>query len=108
MEASLDAQKVMAQTDSLGLCIFGRSVTHQNLDFLKNALRDATGEELDDDFFEELGVEVLKMEKEFNDLAGFGADDDDLPEFFYSEGLPPTNQAARFRGEEIHGIYDSL
>ena len=108
MEVSLETQKVMAQTDSLGLCIFGRSVTHKNLDFLKNALRDATGQELDDDFFEELGSEVLKMEKEFNDLAGFGVEDDNLPEFFYDEGLPPTNQAARFRGEELHGIFDGL
>ncbi|MFT7586991.1 MAG: aldehyde:ferredoxin oxidoreductase [Cellvibrionaceae bacterium] len=108
MEVSLESQKVMAQTDSLGLCIFGRSVTHQNLDFLKDALRDATGAELDDKFFDDLGIEVLKMEKEFNDLAGFGAEDDDLPEFFYNEALAPTDQKARFRGAEIHGIYDAM
>ena len=108
MEVSLAAQKEMAATDSLGLCIFGRSVTGRNLDFLKKALYDATGQALDDSYFVELGEEVLKMEKEFNDLAGFGAEDDDLPEFFYSESLAPTNQKARFRGEELHGIFDSI
>ena len=41
------------------------------------------------------------MENQFNDAAGFAASDDDLPDFFYSEALAPTNNLARFHGAEV-------
>ena len=34
--------------------------------------------------------------------------DDDLPEFFYTEPLEPTNKVARFRGDDIHDMYEAL
>ena len=48
------------------------------------------------------------MEAEFNKRAGFTAEDDDLPEFFYTEELPPVNQTARFRGADVHETYERL
>lgn len=40
--------------------------------------------------------------------AGFAEADDNLPDFFYAEELPPTNQAARFHAADVHHIYDML
>lgn len=97
-----------AATDSLGLCIFGRSVTNPNVDFLANAINDALGTDLQPTFFHKIGREVLLLEREFNIAAGFTAADDDLPQFFYDEPLAPTNQAARFHGTDVFDIYNRL
>ena len=100
--ASLDAQVVTAAADSLGLCIFGRSVTNTHLDFLINTIDDAHDVKLPADFFVKLGKDALRMELEFNRAAGFSEKDDELPAFFYAEPLPPRNKAARFHSGEIN------
>jgi aldehyde:ferredoxin oxidoreductase len=108
IEQSLLQQTRVAASDSLGLCIFGGGVTTANLDFITNAINAAHGTTLTTDFFEALGRDALKLEWEFNRLAGFTDKDDELPGFFYSEPLPPTNHVARFHGAEVHGMYAKL
>jgi aldehyde:ferredoxin oxidoreductase len=105
---SLGAQTMCAATDSLGLCIFGRSVTEPNTQFIVDALNAACGTTYTKDFFVELGQETLKLEREFNRRAGFTERDDELPEFFYREALPPTDRVARFHAADVHRIYDAL
>ncbi len=41
-------------------------------------------------------------------LAGFDVSDDDLPQFFYDEPLHPTGYTARFKGSDVHTMYDGL
>jgi aldehyde:ferredoxin oxidoreductase len=94
-EASLEIQALCAAADSLGLCLFGRSVTNTQQDFVVNALNDAHGTNYTADFFMELGHETLALEWNFNEEAGFTEDDDLLPEFFYEEPLQPTGLVAR-------------
>ena len=101
VDASMETQVVMAAADSLGFCIFGRGVTNTHLDMIARAINDAVGTHLDAGFFEALGRETLKLEAEFNRQAGFTADDDELPAFFYDEPLPPTHRAARFHCREV-------
>ena len=108
MEASLAAQLSSAATDSLGLCIFGRSVTNTNLDFIVGSINHAHGTNLKPEFFNEIGRETLLLEYEFNRQAGFTVEDDELPAFFYNEALHPTNQTARFHAPEVHNIYERL
>ena len=108
VEQSLAHQARVAANDSLGLCIFGMSVTNPNTEFLANAINAAHGTELTKDFFEPLGREALRLEWEFNKRAGFTAKDDELPAFFYEEPLPPTNHVARFHAADVHGMYDKL
>jgi aldehyde:ferredoxin oxidoreductase len=108
LEQSLAHQARIAANDSLGLCIFGMSVTNTNTEFLTAAINAAHGTSLTKDFFEPLGREALRLEHEFNRLAGFTEKDDELPAFFYQEPLPPTNHVARFHGADVHGMYDSL
>ena len=105
---SLAQQTKVAANDSLGLCVFGQSVSNVNTEFLANALNAAHGTALTKDFFEALGRETLQLEAEFNRRAGFTAKDDELPEFFYTEALPPTDRTARFHGGDVHAMYERL
>jgi aldehyde:ferredoxin oxidoreductase len=101
-EASLEIQALCAAADSLGICLFGRSVTNVQQDFIVNALNDAHGTDYGPEFFMELGRDTLAAEWEFNKQAGFTEDDDLLPEFFYEEALEPTGLKARHYPETIN------
>lgn len=105
---SLLHQTRVAANDSLGLCIFGMTVTNFNQDFMVDAINAAHGTQLTKAFFEALGRETLRLEREFNRQAGFGVQDDELPEFFYTEPLAPTNHVARFHAGDLHHMYDML
>ncbi len=105
---SLEAQIACAAVDSIGLCVFGRTTTNPNVAFLAEAINAAVGTELEPTFFHEIGRECLLLEREFNLAAGFTEEDDELPDFFYDEPLPPSQQAARFHAEDVHEIYDEL
>jgi len=100
--ASLGIQTLCAAADSLGLCIFGRSVTNVSAELVVTALNDAHGTRLDPSFMQKLGLETLRLEWEFNKAAGFTEKDDELPEFFYAEPLPPTGKTARHRSAEVN------
>ena len=100
--ASLGIQTACAAADSLGLCIFGRSVTNVSVELVVAALNDAHGTQLDPSFMQKLGLETLRLEWEFNKAAGFTEKDDELPEFFYTEPLPPTQKTARHRSAEVN------
>ena len=99
--ASLQSQVSTASADSLGLCIFGRSVTDTHTELVIQAINDAHGTEIEPSFFWELGRETLELEHEFNKAAGFLAEDDALPQFFHDEPLAPSGKTARFRDHEI-------
>jgi aldehyde:ferredoxin oxidoreductase len=105
---SLLHQTRVAANDSLGLCIFGMTVTNFNQDFMIDAINSVHGTQLTPAFFEALGRETLRLEREFNRQAGFGVKDDELPAFFYEEALPPTNHVARFHADDVHHIFDLL
>ena len=102
VEASLGIQTACAAVDSLGLCIFGRSVTNVSSELIVTALNDAHGTSLPVSFMQTLGRETLKLEWEFNKAAGFTEKDDELPDFFYDEPLAPSNKAARHRSAEVN------
>jgi aldehyde:ferredoxin oxidoreductase len=100
--ASLESQVTTAATDSLGLCIFGRTVTMAEMELLTDAINNAHETNLEPAFFNELGLKTLKLEAEFNAKAGFTEDDDELPVFFYEEALQPTGKQARFHSTELN------
>ncbi len=99
---SLEVQVNSAAADSLGLCVFGRSVTNANHAKIIDALNNAHGTDLPAGFIDDLGRETLLMEIEFNSQAGFTEADDALPAFFWDEELPPTGKKARHPGAEIN------
>ena len=105
---SLGAQVSAAAADSLGFCIFGRSVTDTNPQLIVTALNDAHGTQLDETFPRTIGREVLELEWAFNKLAGFTEQDDELPQFFYDEALAPSGNVARHRAKEIRLSLEQL
>jgi aldehyde:ferredoxin oxidoreductase len=106
--ASLDIQESCAAADSLGICLFGRSVTNIAADLITTALNDAHGTDFEPSFFKVLGRECLVMEWEFNKQAGFTEDDDELPDFFYDEALAPSNKTQRHRSAEVNACLRDL
>jgi len=101
VDVSIRAQIAFAASDSLGLCVFGRNVTTTYVDLIIQAINDALGTDLDNSFFYTLGYETLRYEEQFNNAAGFTIADDELPEFFYTEALAPSNKVARFHSAEL-------
>ena len=102
VDVSMDLQVKCAAEDSLGLCIFGGGITNAHLQLMVDSINGALGTSLEPSYFHQIGCETLKYEDEFNKAAGFTEDDDELPEFFYKEALPPTNRAARFHAAEVN------
>ena len=100
-EESYRMQVTSAVADSLGLCVFGRSVTDPNRRLIARGINDAHDCDVDEDFIMRIGRETLRLEAEFNRQAGFTAEDDELPSFFREEELPPTNKKARLQAEEV-------
>ncbi len=100
--ASYEIQVLCAIADSLGLCVFGRSVTNTNFELIADAIHQALGTEMDVAGLEHIGRETLRLEAAFNVAAGFTRADDELPSFFHDEPLPPSNKKARLFAEEVH------
>ena len=105
---SLRMQINAAVADSLGLCVFGRSVTDENLELISNAINDAFDAGVTPDFIRNIGRETLRLEAAFNNAAGFGEEDDELPSFFLDEPLPPTDKMARLRSSEVNAAMQNL
>jgi len=94
--------------DSLGLCVFGRSVTDENLKLIADAINDAFDAGMTPDSIRAIGLETLRLEAAFNKAAGFDQDDDELPSFFHEEALPPTNKMARLHSREVNAAMQAL
>jgi aldehyde:ferredoxin oxidoreductase len=102
VDVSMEMQTLCASADSLGLCVFGRSVTNANIEMVVAAINDACGTGFRVDWFRQIGRQTLRYEAEFNQAAGFTEADDELPAFFYEEALAPSNKVARFHSAEVN------
>jgi aldehyde:ferredoxin oxidoreductase len=106
VELSRNLQIATAAVDSTGMCLF---IAFAILDIPDgfNALVDMInaqyGLSLTADDVAALGKSILKVERGFNQRAGFTNADDRLPEFFEEE-CPPHNVTWQFTGEEIDEV----
>jgi aldehyde:ferredoxin oxidoreductase len=109
VEVSRNLQIAMAAFDSTGLC-FMASVALMEPEpqaVFRQAMNAILGTELGpDDFPRAMGLQVLKTEKEFNRKAGFTAEDDRLPSFYYTEPLPPHDAVFAITDEEMATVFD--
>lgn len=109
VELSRNLQIATAAIDSTGMCLFIAFAALDDETCLP-ALIDLINARFDlsltGDDVVNLGKYILKTERAFNIAAGFTAADDKLPEFFYTEKLPPHNVVFDFTPEEIATYWD--
>jgi aldehyde:ferredoxin oxidoreductase len=55
-----------------------------------------------------IGNEILKIERQFNEAAGFTKEHDRLPEFMKHEPLPPLNEVYDVPEEALDSVYAEL
>ncbi len=109
-DVSLNAQLNMAGYDTLGACIFagfGYAATPDGV--VKRLLSARYGwDDLPDNILQSLGRETIKMEREFNRLAGFTAKDDRLPEWMTKEAIPENGSVFDVSEEVLDHIFDGI
>ncbi len=108
LSASHTAQINTAAIDSLGACLLvgaGFSGSRVNL---KNLLHALYGWEVPETIQQDMGKEVLLMEREFNKRAGFTDADDRLPEWVSEELLPPTNSVFDVSDYALDAFFEGL
>jgi aldehyde:ferredoxin oxidoreductase len=90
-DLSRTTQINMAGYDTLGVCLFGGFGFAKAPGALRDLVKGRYGWEVGDDILQELGLQTLKLERAFNEAAGFGSTDDRIPRWMTEEPLPPHN-----------------
>jgi len=108
-DLSRNLQIATAAIDSTGMCLFiafailDQPETFQALLDIINAFY---GLNMTGDDVANLGKKVLSMEREFNKKAGFTAQDDRLPRYFYTDKLPPHNTVFTVTDSELDSVFN--
>jgi aldehyde:ferredoxin oxidoreductase len=109
VELSRNLQIATAAIDSTGMCLFiafaimDQEDTFQALIDMLNAF---SGASLTADDVTALGKQVLKLERGFNEAAGFTSKDDRLPDYFKKEALPPHNVTFEVKDEDLDQVFN--
>jgi aldehyde:ferredoxin oxidoreductase len=104
-------QATTAFIDSTGHCLF---IAFAILDIasgnegMVEEINGVLGTSYTTDDVVELGSEILRKERAFNEAAGIGKAHDRLPEFMKLEPLPPHNQVFDVPDEELDAVYGEL
>ena len=98
---SLKLQKLITILDCTGLCLFTVGAVGARLDLVLDLLNARYGWGLDMGWFERLGIETLKDEYRFNELAGFNRAHQRLSEAFTERELPEVKSVFDVSDEDI-------
>lgn len=108
-ELSKKFQQSTAFIDSTGYCLFVAFAVldiPEGLEGLVETVNGVLGTELTVEDISEIGQDILKTERRFNEEAGFTKADDRLPEFIREEELPPHNQKFDVSEEELDRVFE--
>ncbi len=109
VELSRNLQIVTAAIDSTGMCLFiafaimDQPETFQALLDMLNAFY---GVNMTGDDVVALGKKVLSIERDFNKRAGFTAQHDRLPRYFYTEKVAPHNITFAVTDDELDQVFN--
>jgi aldehyde:ferredoxin oxidoreductase len=109
IELSRNLQIATAAVDASGMCLFiafavlDQPDTFQALIDMLNAFY---GLSLTADDIAGLGKNILKMERDFNERAGFCAGQDRLPRYFQTEPLSPHNVVFDVKDEDLDKVFN--
>ncbi len=102
VRASQDSQIVNAVIDSSGFCQFLMT----NLDEVREFFSLFTGEDVTREQIADLGWQCLEDEWEFNRRAGFGPDDDLMPDCMKQDPIGPTKLVWDVSPELVAQLYN--
>ncbi|MCS5695921.1 aldehyde ferredoxin oxidoreductase family protein [Desulfofundulus thermocisternus] len=106
VELSRRVQLTVTIYDCLGLCMFVSVAMGPHPKVLANLLNARYGWDWDAERLLELSKETIRMERRFNQLAGFSPVHDRLPEFFAEDPCPETGSVFDVPQEEIDQCYN--
>jgi aldehyde:ferredoxin oxidoreductase len=107
-ELSLNFQAATAFIDSSGYCLF---IAFPILDItsgwegMAESVAGVTGMDISGDDVIPIGKEILRMERLFNERAGFTSQDDRPPEFMRYEKLPPHDVVWTVTDQQLDQVY---
>ncbi len=108
-ELSRTFQAATAFIDSTGYCLF---IAFPILDIqegwngMAETVAGVTGLDVTGEDVIPMGMEILKMERDFNERAGFTELDDRMPEFMRYEELPPHDETWGVSDEMLDSVYE--
>lgn len=100
-ELSKTLQIQIGTLDCVGLCMFARGPLFADINILAQMINYKCGSNFSKDDIWDLGINTLKIEREFNIKAGVSPVHDKLPEYLYEEPLSPTNAVFDLTEEEM-------
>ena len=109
IELSRNLQIATAAIDATGYCLFiAFAILDQPETFqdMLDVISAFSGNEFTSEDFTALGKQILEYELDFNARAGFGPEDDRLPEFFKKEPLPPHNVTFAVSDQELDQVFN--
>ncbi len=109
VELSKNLQIATAAIDATGMCVFiAFAILDQEDTFqaLLDLINSFLGADLTGDDVNDLGMKILKLERDFNAAAGLTDKDDRLPDYFKKEPLPPHNVTFAVSDEELDQVHN--
>jgi len=100
--ASLEIQTACAAADSLGLCIFGRSVTNVSAELIVTRSTTRHGTQLDASFLKTLGVRRCAWSGSSNKAAGFTGKGRRASGVFLQGSARARGKTARHHSTEVN------
>ena len=107
-DLSLAFQATTAFIDSTGYCLFIAFPIldiSDGMDGMWETVAGVTGMKMSGDDIVTWGKEILKLERLFNEKAGFTAADDRPPEFMRLEKLPPLDETWTIPNSELDKVF---
>ena len=105
VEASYRLQIRAAILDSLGVCLFIRPPFVQKPELFARLINARHGWNWTYSDVQNMGIECLNTEREFNRKAGVSDEQCDVPEFMRYEPLPPNNTVYDIPKEQLNEIW---
>lgn len=106
-ELSHDLQVYTMMMDSLGFCYFV-GPSRETMATVAELLNAKNGWALSREDVVAIARESLRVERDFNQRAGFTARDDDLPAFFREEASEPMGTKWTIPAEDLAHLWDDL
>lgn len=105
VESSKQMQCTSMLIDTLGVCFITLKMATANLDLLEEMTEIVIGDKLSIDSLTKQAEQILKIERDFNEGAGFNKQSNKLPDFFRDEPLIPTNECFDVDNQAIQNIF---